>query len=267
LATVETINRQKACRHGQMLYNIHDQFIGRSLDLYGEYCESEIELFRQVVKPDTVVVEVGANIGAHTVFLARQVMPSGVVVAFEPQRVVFQTLCANLAINSIRNVFAFQQAVGTTAGSIVVPSLDYTRENNFGGLALGSYKSGERVPLARLDDLTLPACHFLKIDVEGMEQEVLEGAVNLIDRFKPVMYVENDRPDKATSLVRYIDSLSYKMYWHQPFYFSPKNFFGNLHNVFPNIVALNMLCIHESIAQNLTGLEPVTVPPADQVAS
>ncbi len=128
MASVDTINRQKACRHGQMLYNIYDNVIGRSLDLYGEYCESEIELFRQVIQPDSVVLEVGANIGAHTVFLARQVMPSGMVVAFEPQRIVYQTLCANLALNSIRNVFCLQQAVGAKRGSLVVPPLDYTRE-------------------------------------------------------------------------------------------------------------------------------------------
>ena len=44
-------NSQKACRHGQMLYNVHDTYIGRSLDLYGEFSEGEIELFRQFVKP------------------------------------------------------------------------------------------------------------------------------------------------------------------------------------------------------------------------
>ncbi len=66
-------NRQKACRYGQMLYNLNDQYIGRSLDLYGEFSEGEVDLFRQIVKPGQIVVEVGANLGAHTVFLARQV--------------------------------------------------------------------------------------------------------------------------------------------------------------------------------------------------
>ncbi|MEX0678489.1 MAG: FkbM family methyltransferase [Pirellulales bacterium] len=267
MASVEAVNRQKACRHGQMLYNVHDTVVGRSLDLYGEYCESEIELFRQVIEPDSIVVEVGANIGAHTVFLARQVMPSGMVVAFEPQRILFQTLCANLALNNILNAFCFQQAVGAQRGSIVVPTLDFTRENNFGSLALGSYQSGESVPMIRLDDLNLPACHFLKVDVEGMEKEVIEGGTSLIARCRPVMYVENENPDKSDALVRLIDSLSYRMYWHRPFYFSPNNFFGNLHNVFPNTIAFNIVCIHQSVTQELTGLEPIAVGPDRQVAS
>ena len=262
MASIEAINRQKACRHGQMLYNIHDLVIGRSLDLYGEYCEGEIELFRQVIQPGSVVVEVGANIGPHTVFLARQVTAQGMVIAFEPQRVVFQTLCANLALNSIRNVHCFQQAVGAARGSITVPAIDYTRAGNFGGVSMGSHTSGEQVPLSRLDDLNPPACQFLKIDVEGMEKEVLEGAANMIAQFKPVIYLENDKAEKVDSVLRHLDSLGYKMYRHESHYFNPNNFFGNLENVFRSGFSVNMVCIHESVTQNLTGLEPVAVPPA-----
>ena len=53
------------------------------------------------IQPGDVVIEVGANIGPHTVFLAQHVGPQGLVLAFEPQRILFQTLCANLALNSI----------------------------------------------------------------------------------------------------------------------------------------------------------------------
>ncbi len=151
----EPFNRLKACRHGQMLFNVNDIYIGRSLDLYGEFSEGEIELFRQIVRPGGVVVEVGANIGTHTLFFAAQVGPTGVVLAFEPQRIVFQTLCANLALNSHSNVFAFQQAVGAAAGTVVVPSIDYRRSGNFGGLELGAYQQGEQVPVVTLDSFAL----------------------------------------------------------------------------------------------------------------
>src|SRR2546421_9260159 len=90
-------NRMKRCRHGYMLYNVHDQYIGRSLDRYGEYSEGEIELFSQLIKPNDVVIDVGANIGAHTLWFAQRTLPDGIVIAFEPQRLVFQTLCANMA--------------------------------------------------------------------------------------------------------------------------------------------------------------------------
>src|SRR3954465_1933985 len=88
-------------RHGQMLVNRHDVYIGRSLELYGEWSEGEIDLFRQVLRPGMVVADAGANIGTHTVARAQMVAPNGVVYAFEPQRIVFQTLAANVALNSL----------------------------------------------------------------------------------------------------------------------------------------------------------------------
>jgi FkbM family methyltransferase len=254
-------NRQKTCRYGQMVYNPNDTYVGRSLELYGEFSEGEVDLFRQIVQPGQVVIEVGANIGAHTVFLARQVGVQGAVLAFEPQRIVFQTLCANIALNSLPNVAAFQQAVGERPGTIKVPELDWRHENNFGGLSLGEYTKGSDVPVVTLDSMGIARCDFIKVDVEGMEEQALRGARDLITRLKPILYVENDRFEKSDSLIRYIDSIGYKMYWHRPPYYSPKNFLGNSNDVFPNIVSLNMLCLRSDFDQQLHGFEPVQVPP------
>lgn len=255
-------NRQKACRYGQMVYNVHDIYIGRSMDAYGEFSEGECELFRAVVRPGSVVVEVGANIGAHTLFFARQVGPTGRVLAFEPQRIVFQTLCANMALNSIPNTYCLNYAVGAENGSIVVPQLDYAQDNNFGGLALGAWQQGDRVPLSTLDGilLGLPRVSLIKIDVEGMEREVLAGARESIERFRPVLYVENDRAEKSAELIRSIDALGYAMFWHRPPLFNPQNFFSNSANLFGNIISQNMLCCHRSQPHDVRGLAPVDVP-------
>jgi FkbM family methyltransferase len=257
-------NRQKACRYGQLLYNINDRYIGRSLDLYGEFSEGEVELFRQIVQPGQLVVEVGANIGTHTVFLAQQVGAAGMVLAFEPQRILFQVLCANLALNSIPNVRCLQQAVGAAAGTIAVPWIDYMSENNFGALSLCDGQVGEPVDLVTLDSFNLPACSLLKIDVEGMELDVLQGAVNLIERLKPILYVENNNPEKSAALIQYIDALGYNMHWHWPFYYSPNNFFGNTTNAFPDFISVNMFCVHKSLQANLQGFQPVEIPLAAQ---
>src|SRR5258707_14359705 len=111
-----TFNHLKACRYGHMLYNIHDVYVGRSLDLYGEFSEGEVGLFRQLVKPGDLVLDVGANIGTHTLFFSQRIGATGRVLAFEPQRIVFQTLCANLAINSATNVWCYPHAVGGEPG-------------------------------------------------------------------------------------------------------------------------------------------------------
>jgi FkbM family methyltransferase len=246
-----------------MVYNVNDQYIGRSLDLYGEFSEGEIDLFKQLSRPGQIIIEVGANVGAHTVFLAQQVGITGRVLAFEPQRLVFQALCANLALNNIVNVLAFQQAVGSATGEIVVPLLDWRKEQNFGGLSLGSYQEGEKVPVVTIDGLNLQRCDFIKVDVEGMEIDVLKGASRTIGRFKPHLYVENDRRDKAPPLVRYIDSLGYDMYWHAPPLFNPQNFRGNEENIFGQIVSLNMFCMHRSQPHKMEGFQKVEVPGED----
>jgi FkbM family methyltransferase len=243
-----------------MLYNPQDIYIGRSLDLYGEFSEGEIEVFQQIVRPDDVVVEVGANIGAHTIWLAKATSAGGAVMAFEPQRLAFQTLCANLALNSIMNTLAFQEAVGREAGSIVVPIFDPNIPGNFGGVGLGAYETGDEVPVVRLDEYDLPRCRLLKVDVEGMELDVLQGAREMIERCSPVLYVENDRPEKSAELVRYIAALGYELYWHKPPLFNPDNFAGNRENVFGNIQSINMLCTLPG--SQVAELERVTIPAA-----
>jgi FkbM family methyltransferase len=254
-------NRVKECRSGTMLYNVNDIYIGRSLELYGEWSKDETDLFKQVIRPGMAVVEVGANIGAHTVFLAQAVWPAGWVLAFEPQRIVFQTLCANLALNSIINVDARQVAVGDANGTLLVPMFDFSKENNFGGVWLGTHTKGEPVPVVTLDSLNLIRCDFLKIDVEGMEKQALDGAVATIARFKPVMYVENDRPDKSAELIRAIDALGYQMFWHMAPLFRADNHAGNPQNVFGDVVSANMFCIpKDSRNYKLDGFEAVEVP-------
>ena len=79
-----------------MLYNVNDDYIGRSLDIYGEFSEGEIEAFSLLVHPGDIVLDVGANIGSHTIWFAQAVGPTGGVMAFEPQRLLFQTLCPTL---------------------------------------------------------------------------------------------------------------------------------------------------------------------------
>ncbi len=259
MAEKTAFNRLKPCARGMMVYNINDTYIGRSLDLYGEYSEGEVELFARYIKPGDMVLDIGANIGVFTVFFAKTVGETGAVIAFEPQRLIFQSLCANVALNSLTNVLCWQQAVGEAKGSIVVPLLDQTKPNNFGGVALGGWETGETIPLVTIDDLNLPQCDFMKIDVEGMERKVLFGARDTIRRHRPVLYVENDRPEEAAGLLKLLGELDYRMYQHQPPLFRPDNFTGHRENVFGDIVSGNVLCLHKSFKSEPGGAELVAL--------
>jgi FkbM family methyltransferase len=253
-------NRLKRCRYGTMLYNINDIYIGRSFELYGEFSEGEVGLFRQILRPGMLVVDVGANIGAHSLALARIVGEGGRVLAIEPQRLPFQTLCANMAINSIVNATCVPCALGRAPGWISVPNLNPYARGNFGGVSLGNRDSGERVEVRTLDSFELGQCHLIKIDAEGMESEVLEGARDTIARCEPVLYVENDRPEKSAELVRLIASFGYRLYPHEPPLFNPDNFARNDANVFERIVSRNLLCIPADVAISIQDGREIKVP-------
>ena len=233
----------RQCRHGPMLFNRRDMYIGRSLDAYGEYSEAEIIVLRQILWPGAVVLEAGANIGALTVPLARIVGAHGHVIAFEPQRLQFQILCANLALNGLYNVFAHQQGVGRAPGEVRVPVLMPDQVVNFGGVTLEPNQQGEPVPIVTIDSLKLKGLSLLKADVEGMEQAVLEGGRETIARLRPALYVECDRRERTPALIEYILSFNYRAFWHSPMFFNPENFAGNRQNVFGNTASSNLLAL------------------------
>jgi len=254
------LNRLAQTRQGVMMYPRHDRYVGRSLELYGEFSPGETELLQQVAGPGMTVVDAGAHIGAHTLLLSRRVGPEGIVHAFEPQPFLYRMLCANLSLNGVTNVMAHPEALGREPGTAWLPPVDYSREGNFGGVALGDDPSGERVAVVALDRLALPACHLLKIDVEGMERAVLAGAGETIHRHRPVLYVENDRADGSAELIRALMDLGYRLYWHLAPLFSADNYYANPTNEFGRLVSANMLGIPAEREFPVVGLRPVTSP-------
>ena len=238
-------NQLAETRDGYYLYNRNDIYIGKAIEKYGEFSALEMKALTRMCGNNDFVIEVGANIGAHTVELARHVGPGGAVLAFEPQRLVFQTLCANVAINNLKNVYCYWAAAGANAQDIRVPELNPEKNANFGGLSLGTNTGGMAVPCMMLDSfLWLQRLRLLKIDVEGMESEVITGASKLISRFKPLLYLENDRIEKSEALIRQLDTLGYDLYWNLPPLFNPGNFYGVKENIYPRTVSVNMIGIH-----------------------
>ena len=217
--------RLKATRHGLMLYNSKDSYIGRSFDLYGEFSEGEVNLFRQLVATGDGGARHRRQYRRPHALFRGAVGPGGRVIAYEPQRVIHQMLCANLALNGITNVQ--RAACGSrvvSAASPACPSSITRAHNNFGGISLGTGGPSEPVDIIPVDALGLERCDFMKIDVEGMEGEVLAGATSTIARFRPVLYVENDRREKSAPLIEQLLSFDYELFWHVPLPLQPAKF-------------------------------------------
>lgn len=226
----------KRCRHGVMLYSVTDTFVGRSLDLYGEWCEAELDLLARWMTLGSHIIDVGANIGTHAIAFARNAGSTGFVWAFEPQRTAFHMLCANAALNALPNIQCLRLAVGATPGVIHVPTIRVTEPGNHGNLRLShvaeSAPAGDAVRLIRLDDLQFPACHLIKIDVEGMEADVLAGARQTIENHRPALFMENNTEEQSQATIEMIRSLGYRGWWHIAPYYSPRNYFANQTTVF-----------------------------------
>ncbi len=235
-------------KHGHFLYNANDIYVGKSLELYGEYSEHESYLFKKIVRPDTIVIEIGANVGSQTVLLSRLAGENGIVYAFEPQHIIFQNLCANLALNGIKNAKAYPYACGKSNGTIFVPPVNYEISGNFGGISMDE-SIGEKVKLIALDEWLCieKSISLIKIDVEGMEQQVINGLSQTIKIHKPILFIENDRIEKSQSLIETLWNLGYICYWHITPLFNEDNFFRERRNVFENLVSINMLCSTEEI--------------------
>jgi FkbM family methyltransferase len=177
-------------------------------------------------KEKPVIIDVGANIGAFTVQLSQMIESiGGFVYAFEPQRQIYYMFCGNLAMNNVDNVCAELMAVGNSNTPITVPKINYYQPSSFGSVGLTGefddvgqdldFGNGEKIPQIILDEYfkDVENISFLKVDVEGMELDVLKGGEQLIKKYKPIMYVEfYKQHDGAKELRDYITSLGYSIY-------------------------------------------------------
>lgn len=144
------------------------------------------DLLAEHIVPGSVVIEVGAHIGTHTVRMGQLAGPWGRVYAFEPQRKIYRELHHNLALNGVTNVVALRMAIGS--GETRIIEMNPASPGNEGGTGVGA--GGDAAELRSLDSFGFERLSLLKIDVETYENEVLDGALDTIRRNRPVMLIE-----------------------------------------------------------------------------
>lgn len=228
-----------ATNHGSMIVNLNDRHeykqgaaygVGHQLLLRSCFDPEEVELAKilltlrqQNFGPGVVAIDGGANIGVHTLEWARHMHGWGRVLAFEAQEYVFYALAGNIALNNCWNASARWAALGEQEGHIDVPEPDYLRPGSFGSLELRpsqrtefigqdiSYEQADcvRTPMVSIDSLQLERLDFLKLDVEGMEMEVLRGARATVERCKPIVLAEVIKSD-LRALTSLLGDLGYQ---------------------------------------------------------
>lgn len=221
-------------RYGRLYVASGDTVIGRSLKIYGEWAEDEISAYAALLKDGETILDVGANIGTHAIALASR-FPQSEVVAFEPQPLAFSLLAANSLAARTGNVYP-RNCGCAESDRIVHASTDYDSiQWNVGAFSLrdaDDRQPGAPMLLVGLDGVTFSRrVQFIKIDVEGMEGEVLAGAKELIGRDRPVIYFEVLDIERLAAARSLLTGLGYELRWLQSEAFNPRNFRLNLENI------------------------------------
>lgn len=241
-------------RYGRMLIPEGDSVIGRSLKLYGEWAQHEIDALLDLVEDDGIILDVGANIGTHSLAFAKR-RPNSLVVAFEPQPVPFQILSANALLNGCRNIRALNIGCGD-ADAIAWVNCDYDAlDRNVGAFSIERFRlsgpetAGFPLRLLPIDVLSFAApVRLIKMDVEGMESTVLAGTCETIKTHRPVVYLEMLDIAASTRCYSTLQNLSYDLYWLETWAYNANNFNNSAENVWSRcelgILALPSECGH-----------------------
>lgn len=196
------------CDEGNFMLLVNDTVISKSLYLDGVW-ESHILQIAKLLLQDVAnpwVLDIGANLGAFTVPIAKYIAPqNGVLTAFEPQRVVYYQLCGNIFLNRLDNCYAHNFALGADDMEIDIPELDFNHAANVGGFSLKEEyrvrhtdmhfsQHRHHIKQIKLDNLTPPIdsvkLSLIKIDVEGWELSVLQNGLNFLAQhgYPPILF-------------------------------------------------------------------------------
>ncbi len=187
--------------------------ITQNIKEFGAWGHLEIFLCKTMLSSamrGAIVIDVGANIGSFTAPIANCLTEiNGMIHSFEPQRIVFQQLCANVFFNGLDNVYMHNVALADCEAWIDIPELDFRKSRNVGGFSMdGNIRSlvdqkigksnvkHPRIPDFHVKQICLDSLNlfgnvtFLKVDVEGCELEFFMGAQQTLQHnsFPPIFF-------------------------------------------------------------------------------
>ncbi|MFN0218923.1 MAG: FkbM family methyltransferase [Hyphomicrobium sp.] len=178
----------------------------------------EMELLSRYVTPGFVFIDVGANVGAYTVFVGRRAGATGRVIAIEPHPAPRARLMANLKLNELSNVTVAPVAISNRDGEIVL----YADGHNLGSTSIHAdwspYKGGGaiRAPMKTLQGLLaehgVTRIDGIKIDIEGAEDDALAPFLEHADdaSLPRLVIIEDNRNKWRIDLVALLQSKKYR---------------------------------------------------------
>jgi FkbM family methyltransferase len=225
-----------------------DEVIGKSIDVYGEYSESEVIFLTSCMNKKTVVYDIGGNIGYHASAFATFAKH---VYSFEPNLKNFSLLMKNT--ESFNNVTLINAAVTDKNTVLTIDDYNINVPGNYGNLSTGS---GITPVLGiKLDDYNFEKPDVIKIDVEGAEYQVIKGCEKIIKENRPWIYFEAHETRDLSLIYNFLDECKYYMYWCEVPNFRKNNFKNYKKDIFGNTGLFSILAIPNKI-ENIV-MDPV----------
>jgi len=218
----QSVTREAVRAGCRMQLDLHEQ-VSRMIYFLGTHEPNETALVERILQPDWVVIDIGAQIGFYTLLIAHKLDPSmGRVYSVEANPRTYQRLRYHVMTNELHHVTVMNRAIGEESGTVdLYPGPDH----NTGLSSVHERKRGivpVTVSQITLDELVhkygLRRCDLIKIDVEGAEGGVLRGGRRTLERFKPRLLIELNKPmlersgTSPATLAVSLSDLGYKFY-------------------------------------------------------
>lgn len=201
----------------QMALTLSGDGIHGDLYKYGIREPEATKVMQEIIRPYWTVCDIGANIGYYALMEAKVCRK---VYAIEPGPDNYPNLTTNVALNGYRNVRTFNLAIGDKVGS--VPFSLNPQAPNWHRVAVGGEKNVVEVPMTTLDEFMwregVSELHLLRMDVEGYEANILEGAKWTLKTFHPDMFLEVHRDflkaygSSSIGVLKFLGSFGYSVY-------------------------------------------------------
>ncbi|NVM04160.1 MAG: FkbM family methyltransferase [Candidatus Helarchaeota archaeon] len=206
-------------------YELHlNQLIDSSIYYSGCFEIETTNAIKKILKPGMIALDIGANIGCHTLPMAKIVGSKGKVIAFEPMKWPFKKLKRNIELNNFNNIIIENIALSDKRE---VKEILFRSSWTLDNTKIEEANEPHKVQLETLDEYIkkhdIERVDFIKLDVDGYEYKILRGASGTLKKFKPTIIMElgiitlENFGDNIEDLITFLSNLGY-------YFYSEKNF-------------------------------------------
>jgi hypothetical protein len=215
-------------RIGILQYLPDEPIVGDAIGWYGEYLQPQLDLLARIVQPGSTMMEVGAGVGAHAVFLGAMLGEAGHLFLYESRPVLQRILRQNLMANGVSNVTVMRRTLGSRSEA-----------EGGSGPASATNETVDELQLERLD--------WLKVDASADALDVLAGASDTLWRLRPLLFLAAEDEQRLRELVERAREFGYRCWRMETALFNPQNFNRRETDIYGGAKALALLAIPEEI--------------------